>query len=274
VLRALAEETLNEDDIHQVSDSEDPEWKSELFLRQSDKEILQKHNEWLNDRLMYAAMLLLKDQFKHIHGFRDPIMVSALRCNFPGDVFVQVVFHGSDHWITVSNMHCRPGVVRIYDSMHLFLSVTVKQQLAALCQSSEAVLTMQSMNVARQVGTGDCGLLAIAYATSLCLGQDPVNVIYEQNKLRPHYLNCLNNGRMETFPVIVKRTVRNPVAFQIAERVHCICRQLYVRGCRMIQCNSCHTWYHAACIALSDSAFSQAAEQTQFSCQLCIANVE
>lgn len=224
MLRAVADKTLSDDDIHMLSDSEDPIWKPEQFLRQSDKRILETSNEWLNDRLVFAGMLLLKQQFPDISGFCDPVMVQSLRCTFKDKMFVQVVYNGSHHWITTTNMNCRPGVVRVYDSLHLMLNIHVKQQIAAMYHATQPMLEIQSMNVARQSGSGDCGLMALAYATSLCFKLDPVNLVYCQENLRQHFLQCVIDGKMTAFPVSSNRTVRKPVAFKTIEKIYCVCR--------------------------------------------------
>lgn len=213
-----------------MSDNEDPVWIPELLLRQSDKAILEKPNEWLTDRLVYAGMLMLKKQFSDMNGFGDPLMVAALRCDFQSKPFVQVVYNGKNHWITATNIDCSAGRVRVYDSLHLSPNVIVKQQLAAMCHTTQSALEVQCMNVARQVGSGDCGLLALAYATSICLRQDPVNIMYAQHKLRRHYLQCVSAGIITAFPVSSNRTVRKTIAFKMSYKVYCTCRQIYVTG--------------------------------------------
>ena len=195
--------------------------------------------------------------------------MASLRCNFEGKTFVQVIYNGSHHWVAATNKNCRQGVFLVYDSLRLLLNVDVKQQLAAMCHAPTPALEVQSMNVTRQAGSGDCGLLALAYATSVCLGQDPVNLVYDQENLRKHFLKCVNDDKITAFPICCNRTVRKPVAFTATERLYCVCRQIYVRGQHMIQCQSCHNWYHAACLSLSDSAFADAAEKTQYICQRC-----
>lgn len=270
VARALADDTLDENDIHVLPDIEETVWKPDLFLTLPDKAILENANEWLNDRLIYGGLLLLKKQCSHLSGFSDPLMLGAKRCSFENKTFIQILYNQADHWITATNIDCRGGVVRVYDSLHMVPTHTLKEIIAAMCRTSESSLEIQSMNVARQVGGVDCGLFALAYATSLSLGQDPVNVMYDQSKLRHHFLQCLLDGKMTTFPVTVNRTVKKAIAFKTCIKLYCICRQTYVKGQRMIQCHECNAWYHAACLALSDSAFEEAAAQTEYMCPKCM----
>lgn len=260
MLQAMAEKTLSEDEINILSDDKNTMWIPYLFLTNMDKAILDTPNEWLNDRLIFAGMPLLKKEYTHIAGFMDPVM----RCNFKGQTFVQVVHNQSAHWLTATNIDCPVGVVRVYDSLHFAPNLCVKQALALMCHTTKSLLELQSMDVARQVGSADCGLLALAYATSLCLGQDPVNVTYDQMHIRSHFLQCILDGKMTAFPGICNRTVRKPIAFTTSIKIYCSCRHIYVKGQRMIQCHACREWYHATCINLSDSAFAEAAEETDY----------
>ena len=45
-----------------------------------------------------------------------------------------------------------------------------------------------------------CGLFVIAFATTLCNGDDPVKKIYSQKEMRSHFLKCLESECMVPFP--------------------------------------------------------------------------
>lgn len=270
VIRALAERTLSEDDIHVLAGTDDSFWKPALFLQMSDKAILDKPNEWLNDRLIFAGMLLLKKDFANIAGFSDPVMLAASRCTFQGQAFVQVLHNDSAHWVTTANLNCPVGVVRVYDSLHCLPNQCVKNTLALMCHTPKSSLEVQSMDVARQLGLGDCGLMALAFATTRCFGQDPVNCNYDQSRLRSHLLECIEKGKLTQFPVICNRMVKKGIAFKTCIKIYCTCRQTYVTGQSMIQCHSCREWFHATCLKLSDSAFDDAAAQTDYTCNRCM----
>ena len=274
-LRAAADTTLDEEALHEAlnapDDTEDPLWIPELYLHQSDRTVLETEKEWLNDRIIYAGQLLIRQICPDVGGLSDPLLAEALRLHCKGKVFCQVLYNGSHHWITASSKNCSKNVVRVYDGMHQVPSVAIKQQIAALCLSSEPTLDIQCMNVERQRGGFDCGLLALAYATSICMDQDPVNVVYEQTRLRAHLLNCIVAQKITLFPVNSYRSVRKPISFSSRDKIYCSCRQLYVPGQGMIQCSSCHEWFHATCSALSDSAFDKAVQDKRQSylCSAC-----
>ena len=64
------------------------------------------------------------------------------------------------------------------------------------------------MNIFKQEGGADCALFAMAVITSLALGNDPLQEVYQQGQLRSHYLNILECGNIKPFPLL--RTRRRP----------------------------------------------------------------
>ena len=52
----------------------------------------------------------------------------------------------------------------------------------------------------KQKGSKDCGLYAIAIATSLCFGSRPTKQVFRQDLMRSHLVNCFNKGSMTPFP--------------------------------------------------------------------------
>ena len=57
-----------------------------------------------------------------------------------------------------------------------------------------------------QEGSSDCGLFAIAVVTNLAYGNDSVNVTFEQNKMRDHFLKNLESGSLWAFPRLGQST--------------------------------------------------------------------
>ena len=52
----------------------------------------------------------------------------------------------------------------------------------------------------QQINCVDCGLFAIAFATSLAHNENPVKRVYNTAKLRQHLVLCLEAGKMSVFP--------------------------------------------------------------------------
>ena len=55
--------------------------------------------------------------------------------------------------------------------------------------------------IQRQLGSSDCGLMAIAFAASLCSGLDHHTLKYDQSKLRSDFLSCIESGCLLPFHI-------------------------------------------------------------------------
>ena len=58
-------------------------------------------------------------------------------------------------------------------------------------------LRFDFMNIQQQTNAYDCGIYAIACATELALGFDPVLCSWDCEHMREHLLNCLERGKMD-----------------------------------------------------------------------------
>jgi hypothetical protein len=54
-------------------------------------------------------------------------------------------------------------------------------------------------NVQQKIGGNDCGLFAVAYAISLCYGNVPSLLLYDQISLSDHYIKCIENNKIQPF---------------------------------------------------------------------------
>ena len=124
--------------------------------------------------------------------------------------------------------------------------------------------------VKQQVGGCDCGMFAIAFATALAYGHSPW-VNFDQSPARQHLLTCLENGRMELFPVT---TIANRLSYSTPayERIalFCNCRLPYSKtfhtnkfgnAMDMAQCGTCGLWYHRKCLGIPSVVFEKASEE-------------
>ena len=71
----------------------------------------------------------------------------------------------------MSSVGCKAGEINVYDSLYSDLDEVTKCKVQRVLGSSTGI-TFNFPNVQRQVGLTDCGLFAVAFATSLVLGQD------------------------------------------------------------------------------------------------------
>ena len=95
---------------------------------------------------------------------------------------------------------------------------------------------IQVMNVAKQTGTADCALYAMATIASLALGIDPLSVVPNQEELWPHLANTLQVGTVSAFPVIKHQRP----ASRVAKIVTCLVNWYYRlpdNGETMVCCN-------------------------------------
>ena len=125
------------------------------------------------------------------------------------------------------------------------------------------------VDVQKQSGGYDCGLFAIAFATSLVYGVQPGNVRYDQPKMRKHLCQCLEEERIRPFPALkTKRTPRADITTTDSIEVYCSCRMPEVSGIEMVQCNGCEDWFHVHCVSVSRQAFE--VTSLDWFCKACI----
>ena len=110
---------------------------SGIELRLEEKEILQHRTDWLNDKIMDAAQILMRRQFPYISGFDTVLKAANLSYDpCPTRPFIQIVNRTSrsgtgSHWLTLSTLDCKPGKeVKIYDSAYRVSASTLKNPYA------------------------------------------------------------------------------------------------------------------------------------------------
>ena len=156
------------------------------------------------------------------------------------------------HWVTVSNSCIADGVC-VYDSL---LTTTLEERLkfdvCSFLKPSCDILEFNIMNVDGQRNFSDCGWYALAYATELAAGGDPVICLWDSEKMRSHLMVCLENKRMERFPTIGSRSIRfgTRIRKSVTERIYCVCRFPNDTNKEMIQCQCCKKWFHTSCVSL------------------------
>ena len=107
---------------------------------------------------------------------------------------LQIVHTRGNHWILASNINCESGVVNVYDFLYESIDETTRNIILRMFQASSINLVESQ----KQEGVVDCGLLAIATATSLAHGANPG--AYIQSEMRQHLVNCLESGLLTMFP--------------------------------------------------------------------------
>ena len=228
------------------------ESKETLIMLLSEQERRQiDDNSWLNDKHMAAANILLKKTLPSTSGLEDTVLQQNMSFVIPIGEFVQFFHVSNNHWITISNRGQPPGTVCIYDSLLKKPSKATVKMIAHYCHSPEKNIRLNVMNVSRQPNTYDCGLYAIAFATSLLHGEDPTKLDFVQNRLRKHFGKCIDKGIISPFPSFAILRQKDVYSLDTVP-IYCECR-CPDDGKQMIECEKCKEWFHAACVTIKSA---------------------
>ncbi len=167
-------------------------WVDSLKLYPIDQEQLQKGEE-LNARTLMAVTTIYKTQFPEVPPFQDTAYVLELEKLHPARDGCMYYHNHNGHW-TLSQLS--GGRVIHYDSLQAkFICSALGDQLAApyghIAEAYELIVDQKQVQVQR--GSNDCGVFAIAFATSVLLGEEPSTLQYDQKELRGHLAHCLEN---------------------------------------------------------------------------------
>ena len=220
----------------------------------------------MTDNIIDAAQTLLKETYPHVHGLEPVALAETLSFSVQSGEFVQILNISRCHWVTISNIGCKPGHINIYDSLpNCSVPTRTKEQIAAIVFAQEHTLTLQFQHVQEQHGSADCGLFAVAFAASLCAGENPIQATYIQHQLRDHLWKCLMDRKLSTFPKT--RRGRRPARPRGEEKfcIYCVCR--LPEGGRMIQCTSCQEWFHDQCVSIPQSFWRR--PKSAWFCTIC-----
>ena len=120
------------------------------------------------------------------------------------------------------------------------------------------------------MGTYDCGLFAVAFATAEAHGRDPNACNFDQTAMRRHLYNCLSTGKLSPFPEI-KPAYNHGCGLTSSDdiSVHCYCRMPEIKGTPMVECSSCLKWFHVTCCQGSLSADQLNSSDIEWFCSFC-----
>lgn len=182
--------------------------------------------------------------------------------------FVQVLNVYGSHWMTVSSIGCPTGTVNIFDSLpNCALYSRTKQQIASILFLPSKKINVNFVEVQVQSGGSDCGLYSLAFAESLCSGDDPAEIQYNQHKFRQHLVKCLEERKIMSFPKRARKKkcrIRNKTSFEL----FCVCR-LPQKG-KMIKCNACQERFHKDCYSQYASEEIWNNPTLDWLCQNCV----
>ena len=107
--------------------------------------------------------------------------------------FVQILHNGHNHWLVTSSTGShKSSEIYIYDSMYCNTTSEVRKLVAALLFTNESHITSNlcKCNVAHKTTV----FFAIAFATALCLGKQPGQLCFDQDRMCTHLLKCIESS--------------------------------------------------------------------------------
>ena len=231
----------------------------------------------LTDESINIAQNLLHNQFPLISRFNDSCLGKTQHFDVVQreNPYTQIIHAGSLHWVCLANTKIGKRDNQshyLYDSLSgSKIMMDIIKQIASYSFHPSAELVIHTECVQQQRNGVDCGLYAIAFATSLAFGKDPTTLAYDETQLRTHLVRCLEAGRMSEFPTINgnKRVVRCR-QFSSTIELYCTCRLPYFKssekGMAMAQCDGCLEWFHRRCKNIPDSVFTI---ERSWKCEQC-----
>ena len=230
-------------------------WISSLNLRYKEKTMIQ-NGLWLDDLTMNAVQTLLHNQYPTIDGFQSTTKISAGKGDILRGGAIQILHIRTNHWVCLAVDKDKSGV-RLFDSLYSNIPVSVVDQIICLLHPQTDDIEIRSMKMQQQQGSSDCGLFAIAVATSLCHGEDPTVIRWRQSEMRPHLIECLESEIIVPFPKeCSQEEEQGETKMVITQTVHCVCRRRKRRREKMIQCKNCSKLFHEKCVKLETPATS------------------
>ena len=184
------------------------EWIPALKLTMKDKrEIL--NGDMLSDKHIYAAQTLLQKQFPWVRGFQDSCL-SQTEFQPVGKGGIQIHHTRGNHWVLSSSL--KPGFVQLYDSLYTDTKTDLERQLVEIysdmAEFPSNMLYVDNMPCQKQYGGVDCGLFVIAWAYALCQGRDFTDKRFIQREMRRHFVECLEQGEIVSFPAEAAESFR------------------------------------------------------------------
>ena len=155
----------------------------------------------LTDMHINFALSPIKKQFPSVDGFQCTSYGPLLNFKRMNSPFIQVLFDGRLHWVTISTIGSACNTVKYYDSLvGIKIKPMLAKQIANVIQTQEERISIEIMPIQQQANSGDCGLSALAFAVSLLHGRDPYQEHYGGGKMRTHFLKCIQTKKITLFP--------------------------------------------------------------------------
>lgn len=208
---------------------------------------------WLTDDHIDRAMRLLRKEKTGIAGFQDSCLGVIGKYKTHSSNFIQIHNSAGQHWIMITSVNCRSGLVRVFDSKYRHLSQCTVKALKTLTGASGKYLTVEMPEYQCQNNDNDCGLFSIASAVAVTRGYDPSTLNFKQSSMRHHLMSCFDRNQMELFPFEtknVKRLKRSIVNISICSA----CLDAIGNDEKKVRCAGCQFFCHQSGTCLTDNS--------------------
>lgn len=244
-------------------------WIKNLQLSLAEKEILSS-GSLLTAIHISAANSLLQKSFPFQNGLQDSHYLSEKNeWNSNPQDFVQIIFIKPNHWACLSNKFSSGNTFELFDSKHTTPSEDnsiIKQACLIAKSLMFSSITVNVIDVTRQVGEADCGLFAVSMAIDLCCGTDPFVQQVIQDQMRTHLLDCFEREKISPFPkATMKESNGNRVFKSVSIDLYCVCRG--PERTPMASCDVCMNWFHPDCVSIPNDVFE--VEEVHWLCPSC-----
>jgi len=170
-------------------------------LTMSDRDSVLR-GERLDDMVINVAQKLLKSQFPKIKGLNSTLLQGKKISSVFHKNKVQIIHSRGDHWIVAATVGVEKGnQVKVFDSLYESIDDGTCKVISNIFGS---LAVAQSVKISKQSGVDDCGLYAIANATSICYDQDPAVIDFDQSLMRLHLTQCIDSKMITPFPSLSK----------------------------------------------------------------------
>lgn len=159
-----------------------------ITLVVNDKSTIES-GECLQDAAFELWTKIAQIVFPDINGLRLTLLQDKSHTH-PGSNAVQILFVRGNRWITAHTKE-NGKVVHVYDSLYSTVDPTTARTIQTTFHCSMVNIRLEPCQ--KQKGSVDCGLFALAYATSIIFGEDVSTREYNQGKMRSHLISCFEN---------------------------------------------------------------------------------
>ena len=129
----------------------------------------------------------------------SPLCFSTNHCRiFPDRI--QIIHSHGCHWVVVHKEDCSSDVVKVYDSLYSKVDDVVKKVMTNMFLFSDhPVIEMIPMQK-QSANSNNCGVFVVAVCVAILLKENPSEINFKEDQMRPHMCSCFERKVMINFP--------------------------------------------------------------------------